>query len=114
MTPFVGTEERKVMTKGIRLSELAKLDDAQLKAELANLVTDAKIGKPDGYVSALNSAIADFERQVGVSSDQLPAKLASGEIQETWEVCQLLMLIKRRARFQETTPASWVTTLRST
>ena len=83
----------------IRLSDWAKFTPDQKKAALAEM-------KPNGAVRRTEAQIAAYEEKFGFPSEALADKLSAKEIQESWEVCEWLLLLDRRERFAKSRASS--------
>jgi hypothetical protein len=81
----------------VRLSELERLQPGEKEAKLRALVV-ATGQPPNGELRELDSRIHEYEQRAGLNSAALRDKLASGEVAETAEVCDWLMLLEIRER----------------
>ena len=78
----------------VSLSELAGLNDVEYRSRVRSLVAVPSLQK----VAELEAEIAQFERARGFSSAEMRARLASGQLDETLDVCDWLMALKLRDR----------------
>lgn len=56
----------------------------------------AATSQPNGEARDLDQQIHAFEAKFGLSSEELRRELAQGERDESWEVCNWLMLLDQR------------------
>jgi hypothetical protein len=87
----------KMGTEAIRLSELSKLGATEKDSKLRKLM-GATRRPPNGELAALDGRIREYEARAGYDSGTLKRRLASGEIAETADVCDWLMLLDLRER----------------
>lgn len=76
----------------IRMSEYASLDEAG-KASVLSKAARALGSTPNEALRKTRERIVRFERTHGFDSEQMKSRLASGEIKETRDVCDWLMLL---------------------
>jgi hypothetical protein len=81
-------------TSSVSLSELAGLNDSDYRTRVRGLVAVPSSQK----VVELESEIARFERASGFTSAEMRTLLASGQLEETLDVCDWLMALKLRDR----------------
>lgn len=89
------------MTK-YRISDqaLKAMPEAQRAEAMLKLVRDAR-AVPNGELKEVNERIADFERRFDIDSERMRAEVSEGARREDWEICQWLMLMKRRSRLEQ-------------
>jgi hypothetical protein len=78
----------------ISLSELARLNDADYRTRVRALVAVPSSQK----VAELEAQIRQFEKARGLNSEEMRTRLASGQLEETLDVCDWLMALKLRDR----------------
>ena len=81
-------------SSSISLSELANLNDADYRTRVRALVAVPSVQK----VAELNAQIGRFEQATGFDSAEMQTRLASGQLEETLDVCDWLMALKLRDR----------------
>jgi hypothetical protein len=84
-------------TKSIRLADLAGISREEIEARLTPL--SAGLDSPlNGELEELNSRIGAFEDAYQMDSERMRTRVTSGEMSETADVCQWLILVKLRDR----------------
>lgn len=78
----------------VRLSELAKMPEAERNETLRKLVEEAR--KPWGpeQEARHQARLRVYEDAHGMTTEEMRRKLAAGEIQETGEICSWLIFAK--------------------
>jgi len=85
------------MSIRIRAAELRRLapkERAERLVELAKVVGTA----PNGELTVIDAEIDERATRLGVDAKTIRQDVTSGRQRETWEMCQLLMLIQERER----------------
>lgn len=81
----------------VTLSELSVMAPGQQDRRMDALVRSAD-RLPNGEISRLDAAILEYETRFGISTSDLRQRLADGEIDETADVCEWLMVAGVRER----------------
>ncbi|HEU4544645.1 MAG TPA: hypothetical protein VFR23_26195 [Jiangellaceae bacterium] len=89
----------------VRLSELERLQPGEKEAKLRALVGAAR-QPPNGELRRLDMRIGEHEQRAGFGSAVLREKLTSGEVVETADVCDWLMLLELREGIGTSVPRS--------
>lgn len=76
-------------------SELRKLKGARRRKALDKLAKGTRKA-PNGEVRDASEVIAVYEKSHGMTSDEMRRRLEAGELEETWEICQWLLQLRRR------------------
>jgi hypothetical protein len=89
------------MTK-YRISDqaLKAMPEARRAEAMLKLVRDAR-ALPNGELKDVIEQITDFERRFQLDSERMRAEVSDGTRREDWEICQWLMLMKRRSRLEQ-------------
>jgi hypothetical protein len=82
---------------------LKAMPDAERAEAMLKLVRSTRT-LPNGELKEVIERIADFERRFQVDSERMQAEVTDGTRREDWEVCQWLMLMKRRSRLEHRAP----------
>ena len=83
------------MKNPVRLSTLRSLSEHERDAVINDLM-QAALAAPNGEIEEVSQQITVFEERLGVRAATLHSDLDQGLCQETWDICQLLMLINLR------------------
>lgn len=92
-----------ILTRGVKLSELAIMPKDEKKRRLAELVQAVVKPTPEELSAQqddLAAKIQQFESRYKMSSDLMSQRLASGEIRETADLCSWMMLVRIRGCFE--------------
>ncbi|MBE9178720.1 hypothetical protein IQ268_09120 [Oculatella sp. LEGE 06141] len=86
-----------ILTKGIKLSQLAATSPEQKASEIDSLINAAL--NPDKQhleqqCNEVDARIKEFECRYEMSSDAMKQQLSQGLIKETAEICSWLLLLK--------------------
>ena len=74
------------------MSDFAKMND-EAKASALSEATRALQSAPNGELRRIRERIAAFEETHGFTSADMQGRLSSGQIRETRDVCDWLMLL---------------------
>lgn len=85
------------MIRAVKIAELGTMEPDKRTRVLTSLVRATREA-PNGEVRQLEERIERFEREFDMSSHAMRHSLAQGEIRETTEVCEWLMLLDLRDR----------------
>jgi len=80
----------------LKLSDFRKMPSSE-QAEAVSTFVKGKADSNKGDLLRLASRIAAFEDKFGFESKYLNTKMATGEIQDSHDVCTWLMLLKTQA-----------------
>ena len=97
------------LTKCIELSKLSKMSETNRQAVLGDLVQAATNPTEEDLVvqkQGLNKEISRFEHRYNMSSDEMKFQVSSGQLLETFEFCEWLMLLNIRSRFDRVKKSS--------
>ena len=83
------------VSRSIRSSELRKLKGARREKALEKLAKGTR-NAPNGEVWDASEIIAVYEKSHGYTSDEMRRRLEAGELEESWEICQWLLQLRRR------------------
>lgn len=81
----------------IRLSELFRMRPEERERTMGALAERAK-GKPNGQMKALDAEIGELEIRYQMSSADMRAAFARGEITDTADIAKWLILLRARDR----------------
>lgn len=83
--------------KSVAISSLKAMSPKRREERLAQIAEGA-CRTPNGEIKIITSRIARYERDLGISSDTMRARVASGELAETDDIVSWLMLLDLQAR----------------
>jgi hypothetical protein len=83
------------MPERVQLAELAALTPEAFKKQATAMAAAQKSLRAKGSPT-LDARIRSFEIRYEMSSAELPERLASGEVQETADICEWLLLLAAR------------------
>ncbi|HEY8205976.1 MAG TPA: hypothetical protein VIG99_00750 [Myxococcaceae bacterium] len=83
------------MKRMVKGTELRQMSPERQEEAIKELVRAAN-SPPNGEMRDLDQQICAFEEKFGLSSQELRRELAQGRREESWEVCQWLMLLDQR------------------
>lgn len=83
------------MKHSIKSADFRKLSPERQEEAVGKLAR-AATATPNGEARDLEMQIQAYEKQFGVSSEQLRRELAQGKRHESWDVCKWLMLLDQR------------------
>ena len=86
----------------MRFSDLNKLPPQEARSRFAEFGVSRRRG-PNGEVDYLRGRVAYLEAKYEISSDQMRERVASGELQETADIANWLILLAMRDRLGERT-----------
>jgi len=81
----------------VSLSELREMSEEQ-RAKAASRLIQGTVSAADGQTKQFDVEIADFEREYGITSEQLVQELYEGTRSETNDIVRWLMLLHLRGR----------------
>jgi hypothetical protein len=87
------------MRKAIRLSDFRRFNEAERTAALHELAVSAG-SHPNGEPTLLEARIRSFESQYEMTSDQMRARVAGGQLSETRDIASWLMALDVRRRLR--------------
>jgi hypothetical protein len=82
----------------MKLTELAAMDAEKRANALDDLVARAVSGPPNGGRTSLDARIRTFEARYEITSTDMQARFARGEMRDTSDVAEWLMLLQARSR----------------
>ena len=88
--------------KRIKDGELRNLSEADREERLGKLVAETR-APLNGEVVELSARIARLAGKLGINADTVRDDVATGAVQETEDVCHLLMLLNLRNRLESLT-----------
>ena len=88
------------MRAALKADEVRSLPGPQQDSRLREFAV-AIDAKPNGELREVIARIASLEKKVGSDTATVMRQLAEGARRETWEVCQLLMLVRERDRLSK-------------
>jgi hypothetical protein len=74
----------------LRLSDLQAMTEADREKALSALVEAAKAPRKPGVPSPIERRVKAYEKQYGMTTEEMRRKLSAGEIQETSEIASWL------------------------
>jgi hypothetical protein len=81
----------------LRLSDLFKLPKAE-RARVIDEMGALATGKPNGQIKVLDAEIAEFEIRYEMSSEDMRAAFARGQVRDTADIANWLILLRARDR----------------
>jgi hypothetical protein len=83
------------MKYSISMTEFKALSETQQENQLAALVAATRT-PPNGEIKLLDKQIEILESKFGISSEEMKKRLFHGQMRETMEICNWLMLLHTR------------------
>lgn len=84
----------------LKSSELSRMTTQEQREALGGLVDAARHDSAATRV-VLEGRIREYEQRYGIDSDDVPARLADGRLQDTAEVSQWLILLRALRRYEQ-------------
>lgn len=84
----------------LKSADLRQLDERGQEDKLKQLAWSAH-APVNGELRDVDERIRTYERQYEVRSETMRQRVASGEMPETWDVCQWLHLLNLRTRLHK-------------
>jgi hypothetical protein len=85
------------VSKPLAFSSLKAMSPKRREERLAQVVANAQRA-PNGEIRAIVARLDEYEREFGLTSDEMRARVASGELAESDDICSWLMLLDLQAR----------------
>lgn len=92
------------LSRGLRLSEMHLMSDAEKERQTARIFEDALNPTPDQIntmIERVNAEIRMYERQYEKPSAVMLQELSEGHQKETLDICNWLMCLKIRESFYQ-------------
>jgi len=92
-----------ILTRGIKLSEFASMSESETKRRVGELFQSAVNPTEKQFQEQkrdIDEQIRTFENRYKMSSCEMKQLLANGGLTENADVCNWLMLLKIRGRFE--------------
>ncbi len=86
------------MSSSLKFRDLRNLSEEELESRFREILHGAATGDPTETLSQVETEIKVLEERLGAKAEAVLEDLKAGRCRETWEVCQLLMLMSRRDR----------------
>ncbi len=78
--------------KTIRLNDLRHMSEEDREEEFRQLVEAASQPVKQSDIDELTDKLNIYEERYGITSEEIAARIGSGQIKETFDICKWLML----------------------
>jgi len=92
-----GCPGERTQMQTVRFSELARLEPEEKSRRLGELVQATRL-PVNGELATVDAALRGYEQRHGFDSETMRRRLTSGELSESTDVCEWLMLLNLRNR----------------
>jgi hypothetical protein len=92
-----------ILIKNVTFSEIAKMSQEEKDKCLNELSYAASNPSQDQIreqMESLNAQIMQFEKKYGFSSALMEEKVESGEMEETFDICSWLMILRKKTHIE--------------